>query len=117
LSLRLLQPLAQVLDVFIVRLVLLLVHFQQRPQDFDAGSSDAFALSRDGFNDRLAPCVGTVILPRQQPHEQFWLIVLNTTTPPSGGRTDSLMMFVSIKLFGLLALIVSPSQMMSPSFS
>ena len=36
LSLRLLQPLAQVLDVFIVRLVLLLVHFQQRPQDFDA---------------------------------------------------------------------------------
>mgnify|MGYP003694063503 CR=1 FL=1 len=31
-----LQPLAQALDVFIVRLVLLLVHFQQRPQDFDA---------------------------------------------------------------------------------
>ena len=29
-------PLAQALDVFIVRLVLLLVHFQQRPQDFDA---------------------------------------------------------------------------------
>jgi len=28
--------LAQTLDVFIVRLVLLLVHFQQRPQDFDA---------------------------------------------------------------------------------
>ena len=36
LSLRPLQPLAQALDVFIVRLVLLLVHFQQRPQDFDA---------------------------------------------------------------------------------
>jgi hypothetical protein len=36
LSLRLIQPLAQALDVFIVRLVLLLVHFQQRPQDFDA---------------------------------------------------------------------------------
>jgi hypothetical protein len=36
LCLRLLQPLAQSLDVFIVRLVLLLVHFQQRPQDFDA---------------------------------------------------------------------------------
>jgi hypothetical protein len=29
-------PLAQVLDVFIVRLGLLLVHFQQRSQDFDA---------------------------------------------------------------------------------
>jgi hypothetical protein len=28
--------LAQALDVFIVRLVLLLVHFQQRPQAFDA---------------------------------------------------------------------------------
>jgi hypothetical protein len=36
LFLRRLQPLAQALDVFIVRLVLLLVHFQQRPQDFDA---------------------------------------------------------------------------------
>ena len=36
LFLRPLQPLAQALDVFIVRLVLLLVHFQQRPQDFDA---------------------------------------------------------------------------------
>jgi hypothetical protein len=35
LCLRLLQPLAQALDVFIVRLALLLVHFQQRPQDFD----------------------------------------------------------------------------------
>ena len=31
-----LQPLAQALDVLIVRLVQLLVHFQQRPQDFDA---------------------------------------------------------------------------------
>ncbi len=31
-----LQPLAQTLDVFIVWLVLLLVHFQQRSQDFDA---------------------------------------------------------------------------------
>ena len=30
------NALAQALDVFIVRLVLLLVHFQQRPQDFDA---------------------------------------------------------------------------------
>ena len=28
-------PLAQALDVFIVRLVLLLVHFQRRSQDFD----------------------------------------------------------------------------------
>jgi hypothetical protein len=36
LFLRPLQPLAQALDVFIVRLVLLFVHFQQRPQDFDA---------------------------------------------------------------------------------
>jgi hypothetical protein len=36
LFLRPLQPLAQTLDVSIVRLVLLLVHFQQRPQDFDA---------------------------------------------------------------------------------
>jgi hypothetical protein len=36
LFLRRLQPLAQALDVFIVRLVLLFVHFQQRPQDFDA---------------------------------------------------------------------------------
>lgn len=36
LFLRRLQPLAQALDVFIVRLVLLLVHFQQRPQDLDA---------------------------------------------------------------------------------
>jgi len=36
LFLRPLQPLAQVLDVFIVQLVLLFVHFQQRPQDFDA---------------------------------------------------------------------------------
>ena len=36
LSLRPLEPLAQALDVFIVRLVLLLVHFQQRPQAFDA---------------------------------------------------------------------------------
>jgi hypothetical protein len=36
LFLRSLQPLAQALDVFIVRLVVLLVHFQQRPQDFDA---------------------------------------------------------------------------------
>jgi hypothetical protein len=36
LCLRLLQPLAQALDVFIVRVVLLLVHFQQCPQDFDA---------------------------------------------------------------------------------
>ena len=36
LFLRRLQPLAQALDVFIVRLVLLLVHLQQRPQDFDA---------------------------------------------------------------------------------
>jgi hypothetical protein len=36
LRLRLLQSLAQALDVFKVRLVLLLVHFQQRPQDFDA---------------------------------------------------------------------------------
>ena len=36
LFLRRLQPLAQALDVFIVRFVLLLVHFQQRPQDFDA---------------------------------------------------------------------------------
>jgi hypothetical protein len=36
LCLRPLQPLAQALDIFIVRLVLLLVHFQQRPQDFDA---------------------------------------------------------------------------------
>jgi len=35
LFLRPLQPLAQALDVFIVRLVLLSVHFQQRPQDFD----------------------------------------------------------------------------------
>ena len=42
LSLRLLQPLAQALDVFIVRLVLLLVHFQQRPQDFRC---DAFSPS------------------------------------------------------------------------
>ena len=33
--LRPVQPLAQALDVFI-RLVLLLVHFQQRPQHFDA---------------------------------------------------------------------------------
>ena len=31
-----LQPLAQTLDVFIVWLVLLLVHFQQRSQDVDA---------------------------------------------------------------------------------
>ena len=36
LCLRPLQPLAQALDVFIVWLVLLLVHFQQCPQDFDA---------------------------------------------------------------------------------
>jgi predicted metal-dependent HD superfamily phosphohydrolase len=36
LRLRLLQSLAQALDVFKVQLVLLLVHFQQRPQDFDA---------------------------------------------------------------------------------
>jgi hypothetical protein len=36
LCLRLLQPLPQTLNVFIVRFVLLLVHFQQRPQDFDA---------------------------------------------------------------------------------
>ena len=36
LCLRLLQPLAQAFDVFIVPFVLLLVHFQQRPQDFDA---------------------------------------------------------------------------------
>jgi hypothetical protein len=36
LCLRLLQPLAQALDVLIVPLVLLLVHFQQRPQAFDA---------------------------------------------------------------------------------
>ena len=36
LFLRRLQPLAQALDVFIVWLVLLLVHFQQRSQDFDA---------------------------------------------------------------------------------
>ena len=34
--LRRLQPLAQALDVFIVGLGLLLQHFQQRPQDFDA---------------------------------------------------------------------------------
>jgi hypothetical protein len=36
LLLRPLQPLAQALDVFIVWLVLLLVHFQQRSQDLDA---------------------------------------------------------------------------------
>jgi hypothetical protein len=36
LRLRLLQPLAQALDVFTVQLALLQVHFQQRPQDFDA---------------------------------------------------------------------------------
>jgi hypothetical protein len=36
LFLRRLQPLAQALDVFIVWLVLLLMHLQQRPQDFDA---------------------------------------------------------------------------------
>jgi hypothetical protein len=35
LRLRLLQSLAQALDIFKVRLVLLLVHFQQRSQDFD----------------------------------------------------------------------------------
>ena len=35
LFLRRFQPLAQALDIFIVRLVLLLVHFQQRSQDFD----------------------------------------------------------------------------------
>jgi len=35
LFLRRLQPLAQTLDVFFVWLVLLLVHFQQRSQDFD----------------------------------------------------------------------------------
>jgi hypothetical protein len=36
LFLRPFQALAQPLDVFIVQLVLLLVHFQQRPQAFDA---------------------------------------------------------------------------------
>jgi hypothetical protein len=33
---RLLQAVAQALDVFIVQLMLLLVHLQQRPQAFDS---------------------------------------------------------------------------------
>ena len=41
LFLRRLQPLAQALDVFIVRLVLLLVHFQQRPQALSYSSHQA----------------------------------------------------------------------------
>ena len=58
LFLRLLQPLAQALDVFIVRLVLLLVHFQQRPQDFDAMLFRHHALSvfKLACNSRVWGC-------------------------------------------------------------
>jgi hypothetical protein len=42
---RLLQALAQALDVFIVQLALLLVHLQQRPQAFDAMPFNLHTLS------------------------------------------------------------------------
>ena len=50
LFLRPLQPLAQALDVFIVPLVLLFVHFQQRPQDFDAM---LFSITRSACSTRV----------------------------------------------------------------
>ena len=52
LSLRLLQPLAQVLGVFIVRVVVLFVRFQQRPQDFDA---TLFLITRSACSNSRTP--------------------------------------------------------------
>ena len=53
-----LQPLAQTLDVFIVWLVLLLVHFQQRSQDFDAMLflRHTFGVFKLAYNRTVACC-------------------------------------------------------------
>jgi hypothetical protein len=53
-----LQPLAQALDVFIVWFVLLLMHFQQRPQDFDAMLflHHALRVFKLAYNSRVSGC-------------------------------------------------------------
>ena len=53
-----LQALAQALDVFIVRLVVLFVHFQQRPQDFDAMPfvHHTLSVSKLAYNSAVSDC-------------------------------------------------------------